>query len=94
MFNMPGLDAAEQQLGLAYSIDYDLDNFAAAVGFARQAIMGLAQDEGWSLSGCARWSLTLIDLEVDVGDSSLDEGVFEPVQRILDQVRVVKGPSA
>jgi dynactin 1 len=36
----------EQQLGHAYNVDCDLDNFAAAVGFARQAVLGLAGDEG------------------------------------------------
>ena len=45
-FNHPELDVGEQQLGLAYSFDYDLDNFAAAVGFARQAILGLARHDG------------------------------------------------
>jgi dynactin 1 len=33
------------------------------------------------------------DIEVDVGESSLEEGVYEPVQRILDLVRSVKVPS-
>lgn len=45
----PELDRGEVQLGLAYSFDHDLDNFAAAVGFARQAVLGLA-DEGGELA--------------------------------------------
>ncbi|WVQ80521.1 hypothetical protein IAT38_002626 [Cryptococcus sp. DSM 104549] len=77
-FNRPLLDVGEQQLGLAYSFDCDLDNFAAAVGFARQQIALLTSEE---------------DIEVDVGDSSLEEGVYDPVQRILDLVRTVKVPS-
>ncbi|RXK41589.1 dynactin 1 [Tremella mesenterica] len=77
-FDHPTLDLGEQQLGLAYNINYDLDNFAAAVGFARHAILALTQQE---------------DIEVEVGESSLEEGVYEPVQRILDQVRAVKVPS-
>jgi hypothetical protein len=32
----------------------------------------------------------MIEIEVEVGDSSLEAGVYEPVQRILDQVRTVK----
>jgi dynactin 1 len=32
----------------------------------------------------------MIEIEVEVGNSSLEEGVYEPVQRILDQVRTVK----
>ena len=45
-FNRPDLDIGEQQLGLAYSFDYDLDNFVAAIGFARQAISGVAAEDG------------------------------------------------
>jgi hypothetical protein len=32
----------------------------------------------------------MIEIEVVVGDSSLEAGVYEPVQRILDQVRTVE----
>lgn len=42
----PDLDVGEMQVGLAHSFDCDLDNFAAAVGFARQAVFNLATDEG------------------------------------------------
>ncbi|KIR68423.1 dynactin 1 [Cryptococcus bacillisporus CA1873] len=77
-FNHPALDAGEQQLGLAHLFDCDLDNFAAAVGFVRQIVAGLASEE---------------DTEIEMGDSSLEERVYEPVQRILDLVRSVKIPS-
>lgn len=33
------------------------------------------------------------DIEVEVGGSSLEGGVYEPIQRILDLVRNVKNPS-
>lgn len=46
IFNRPELDIGEKQLGLAFGFDYDLDNFAAAVGFARQAIIGLTKSDG------------------------------------------------
>lgn len=49
-FNHPFLDAGEQQLGLAYLFDCDLDNFAAAVGFVKQAVAGLTSEEGSSCS--------------------------------------------
>ncbi|KGB74790.3 dynactin 1 [Cryptococcus deuterogattii R265] len=77
-FDHPVLDAGEQQLGLAHLFDCDLDNFAAAVGFVRQAVAGLTSEE---------------DTEIEMGDSSLEEAVYEPVQRILDLVRSVKIPS-
>ena len=90
-FSRSELDIAEQQLGLAYSFDYDLDNFAAAVGFARQAVMGLASEEGMrNLEFCSIALKLLLDVEIDVGESSLEEGVYAPVQRILDLVRGVK----
>lgn len=87
----PELDVGEMQLGLAHGFDYDLDNFAAAVGFARQAISGLAKEDG-ELKVCLGARLT-VDIEIDVGESSLEEGVYEPVQRILDLVRTVKVPA-
>lgn len=49
-FDHPVLDAGEQQLGLAHLFDCDLDNFAAAVGFVRQAVAGLTSEEGSSCS--------------------------------------------
>ena len=45
-FRRQELDLPERQLGLAHSFDYDLDNFAAAVGFARQAVKGMAGEDG------------------------------------------------
>lgn len=92
IFRRPDLDIGEQQLALAYGFDYDLDNFAAAVGFARQAIIGLTKDDGGFFRACSRKELNE-DIEIDVGESSLEEGVFEPVQRILDLVRTVKAPA-
>jgi hypothetical protein len=32
----------------------------------------------------------MTEIEVEVGDSSLEAGVYEPIQKILDQVRTVK----
>jgi dynactin 1 len=49
-FDRPDLGLGERQLDLALSFDYDLDNFAAAVGFARQAVLSFASEEG-KLSG-------------------------------------------
>lgn len=81
-------------MGHAYNVDCDLDNFAAAVGFARQAVLGLANDEGeLSRSRQGETQLTFLDIEIEVGDSSLAEGVYDPVQRLLDLVKSVKGPS-
>lgn len=94
-FAKPELDIPEQQLALAYTVDYDLDNFAAAVGFARQAVHSLAQESGqWNSQNSIWWiALMTSDTVLDVGESSLDVGVYEPVQRILDQVRAVKVPA-
>jgi dynactin 1 len=46
VFDRSDLDVPEQQLALAYTVDYDLDNFAAAVGFARQTVYSLTQEPG------------------------------------------------
>lgn len=88
VFDKPELDIPEQQLALAYTIDYDLDNFAAAVGFARQSVYSLTQEPG-KLTSTRKLEL-MTETEVEVGNSSLEAGVYEPVQKILDQVRTVK----
>lgn len=92
VFVRPHLDIGEQQLGLACGFDYDLDNFAAAVGFARQAIVGLTKSDGESICTYQNTAKEA-GIEIDVGESSLGEGVYEPVQRILDLVRTVKAPA-
>jgi dynactin 1 len=77
MFNHP-LDAGEQQVAAAYTLEDDLDNFAAAVGFVRTEIMALVKDG---------------DVDVELGEYTLDEAVYDPVQRVLNQVRAVKAPA-
>lgn len=69
------LDIAERQLGLVLSFDYELDNFAASVGLARQGIVDLMRDQD--------------DSVVD-STEALTTAMFDPVQRILNQVRTVK----
>lgn len=78
MFDRGTRDAGERQLALAYSFEDDLDNFAAAVGFVRAAIKSLVADG---------------DVDVDTGESTLEEALYEPVQSILNQVRAVKAPA-
>lgn len=40
------LDLPEKQLGFAVAFDYELDNFAASVGFARQAVLDMVANPG------------------------------------------------
>lgn len=92
-FNQPILDAGEKQLGLVEGFDYDLDNFAAAIGYARQAVKTLAEEDG-ELSLCPRLlKADPADVEVMSGESTIESALYEPVQRILDQVRSMKGSS-
>lgn len=67
------LDEAERQLAAAITFGYDLDNFAAAVGFARQAVRAVVDELG-----------------VEAVGASLDDTVYDPAQRILQQVQRVK----
>lgn len=46
LFAYDDLDLGERQLLWASTFDYDLDNFAAAVGFARQAVKSLVEEQG------------------------------------------------
>ena len=45
-FLRPQLDETERHLGLMFGVDYNLDHFAAAIGHARQAISGVAAEDG------------------------------------------------
>lgn len=69
------LDIPERQLGLALAFDYELDNFAASVGLARYGMSELVKD---------------VDALVEGPISVIEQEIFEPVQRILNQVRAVK----
>jgi len=88
------LDTAERQLGLALAFDYELDNFAASVGLARHGIMEMIQDPGKAddLTDRKRCidSPRFADSLVQDPIADLEREIFEPVQRILNQVRAVK----
>lgn len=45
------MDVGERQLGFALAFDYDLDNFAAALGFARQTVEKYLIEPGKSAGG-------------------------------------------
>ncbi len=93
------LDLGERQLGLAVSLDCDLDSFAAAVGFTRAYTLSYASQEGKRLSSSFLTKST--DAEAPCLDSTtiadegmlLEEAIYEPVQRILNQVKTVKSSS-
>lgn len=69
-FGQTEIDLGEKELDQVLGFDYDLDNFAAAVGFAKHVIVTASQDPGASilpsfppLRPHARW-LTLIALDL------------------------------
>lgn len=91
------MDLGERQLGFASAFDADLDNFAAAVGFARQACVSLSAEDGELQIRLLLHLRNLTsrpfpsDIEVETtGDATFEEAIYDPVQRILNQVRTVK----
>jgi len=48
-FGQTDIDLGEKELGQVLGFDYDLDNFAAAVGFAKHVIVTASQDPGTSI---------------------------------------------
>ncbi|KAJ9107379.1 hypothetical protein QFC21_000829 [Naganishia friedmannii] len=76
VFTREELELGERQLGFAVAFDYELDNFAAAVGFARYIIQNYIDDQDSVVNGG--------------GDLTFEERVYKPIQRILDQVHQVK----
>lgn len=98
MFSRDDLDLGERQLGFALAFDCDLDNFAAAIGFSKAITMALASEDGMLTFGFSTdrklaEDITFLDLVIEYGTSSLEEAVYDPVQRILNQVRMVKASS-
>lgn len=45
-FQQSDLDLGERELDMVLGFDYDLDNFSAAVGFAKHAVVTASQDSG------------------------------------------------
>lgn len=71
-------DLAAKEVGVAVLIDHDLDTLVAALGFAKQSIATLWEDP---------------EVEWDQNGGSIEEDIFDPLQRLVDQVRGTKVPA-
>ncbi|KAK4702285.1 dynactin 1, partial [Phenoliferia sp. Uapishka_3] len=69
------LDLAEREQSYIASLDLDFDTIAAAAGFSKQALATIAKDP---------------DVEMELGDASLDDMLFKPLQHLLNQARSSK----
>lgn len=74
-FEDTAADSGVRQLDLVLGFDFDLDNFAAAVGFARQVIVAASLDP---------------EVVVETANLSLEESIYAPIQHLLDLVKSVK----
>ncbi|KAE8267942.1 hypothetical protein A4X09_0g4406 [Tilletia walkeri] len=66
------------EVGVASLFEHDLDTLAAALGFAKQRIAALYQDE---------------EVEWHLGSRSLEADVFDPLQQLINNVRITKIPA-
>lgn len=71
-------DLAAKEVGAAMLIDHDLDTLVAALGFSKQSIATLWEDP---------------EVEWDQNGGSIEEDIFEPLQKLVDQVRGTKVPA-
>ncbi|PWN90000.1 hypothetical protein FA10DRAFT_266522 [Acaromyces ingoldii] len=71
-------DLAAKEIGSATLFDHDLDTLAAALGFAKQSVASLYNDE---------------EIEWELGGKSVEDDVFEPLQTLIDNVRAAKVPA-
>lgn len=71
-------DLAAKEVGSATLFDHDLDTLAAALGFAKQSVASLYNDE---------------EIEWELGGKSVEDDVFEPLQKLIDHVRAAKVPA-
>lgn len=69
-------DLGVRQLDLVLGFDYDLDSFAAAVGFARQVIVAASLDPEVVV--------------VETAGLTLEAAIYAPIQHLLDLVKSVK----
>lgn len=93
-------DLGVRQLDLVLGFDFDLDNFAAAVGFAKQVIVMASQDPGACFTPSQSFSAPDADVyqalppcaevTVDTGGLTLEESIYAPIQHLLDLVKSVK----
>ncbi|CED83455.1 Microtubule-associated protein dynactin DCTN1/Glued [Phaffia rhodozyma] len=74
-FNQSDLDLGERELDMVLGFDYDLDNFLAAVGFAKHAIVTAAQDS---------------EIHIETGATSLNEVIYAPIDHLFELVKSVK----
>ena len=71
-------DLAAKEVGSATLIDHDLDTLIAALGFAKQSIAALYNDD---------------EVEWDLGSRNLEEDVFDPLQKLIDNIKATKVPT-
>ncbi|KAJ2917876.1 hypothetical protein MD484_g2604, partial [Candolleomyces efflorescens] len=71
-------DLAERELGYVLALDHDLDMCAASLGLTKTSIDVIVQDE---------------DSVLDMGGYNVQEALFEPLQKVLDQCKSAKNLS-
>ncbi|KAJ2935346.1 hypothetical protein H1R20_g1748, partial [Candolleomyces eurysporus] len=71
-------DLAERELGYVLALDHDLDMCAASLGLTKTSIDGIVQDE---------------DSVLEMGGYNVQEALFEPLQKVLDQCKSAKNLS-
>ncbi|GAA5851867.1 hypothetical protein JCM8547_000082 [Rhodosporidiobolus lusitaniae] len=75
----PALDLFEREHGSITSLDLDFDTIAAAAGFTKQLVASVVTAKEGER-----------EIEVEVGDGSLEEGVFKPLQSLVNAARNAK----
>ncbi|GAA5942628.1 uncharacterized protein JCM15063_000844 [Sporobolomyces koalae] len=71
----PTLDLAEREVSCVATLDLDFDIIAVAAGFTKQTIAAISQDP---------------EIELQLGDASLDDLVFKPLQNLVNHARNAK----
>lgn len=87
-----GLDSGEMQLGQAQTVDLDLDTFISGVGYTKQSLAVLCKEPG---GFCTLPMDPMVltsgpDVHIEPEDIGIQDQVFEPLQRLIDQARVAQ----
>ncbi|KAK2464772.1 hypothetical protein APHAL10511_003190 [Amanita phalloides] len=71
-------DLGERELGYVMMLDHDLDMFAASIGLTKTSVTGIVEDE---------------DVVTELGGYDIEEELFAPIQKLLDQCHSAKALS-
>lgn len=83
-------DLAAKELGSAILFDLDLDTIAAALGFSKQNVAALYNELANQQSSEGNESTETV---LRISETEISEGLFKPIQDLINNIRATKVPA-